>query len=155
MNEPRPNSPSLEAIVNVNSFSQGRTSHSTESDDGSVEDYDAFEHDPLTLTIEGKGRGTRETSASSASTLEDTVYQNIRPLAIGRPGLARLSSIPVTLNRLEGGHYLLTAEDEDLREVLRIGVERVSQGTTFKEASGNLFSGDKPIRSGNEKEQVQ
>ncbi|PMD44299.1 MBOAT family protein [Hyaloscypha variabilis F] len=50
-----------------------------------------------------------------------------------RPGPPRLKSIPVTLNKLnEKGRYILTADDDALREILRTGIEREKNPASAK-----------------------
>ena len=86
-----------------------------------------MEHDPTAVIPGGKGGGFEENNP--AQTLLErrakTSFQDIKPAVASRPGPTRLKSIPVTLNKLkEDGRYILTADDEDLREILRIGLER-------------------------------
>lgn len=103
---PRPGSPNAA----INAVASESTSES-----GSEEDYDAIQHDPATI-IEGSEGGGFEEKHQGVS------------LATPRPVATRLQSIPITLNRSgEKGKYVLTAEEEALKEVLRMSIERVGR----------------------------
>lgn len=92
-----------------------------ESED--IEDYDEQELDTSAI-IESHA----ENSRLSDNTIEDIAH------------LARVPSIPVKLVKTEkSGRYLLAAEDPDIRDILRKGLERDSQGTSFTRTQGAGF----------------
>jgi sterol O-acyltransferase len=100
------------------------------SESQSEEDYDALKHDPNTIVKSGKGGGfTSEANGNgtTSTSVVETSFQEIKSSSLKpRPSAARLKSIPVTLNKLEEkGRYILTADDDALRKILRIGIERV------------------------------
>jgi sterol O-acyltransferase len=103
-----------------------RRNSSADSTSGSAseEDYDAFRHDPMAVVAGGKGGGFENGTAAEAN--GSKTYESLKVPLNSRPGPARLKSIPVTLNKLkEKGRYILTADDDALREILRNGIERV------------------------------
>lgn len=97
------------------------------SESQSEEDYDALKLDPNTIVKGGKGGGFEANGKGTTGASVETSFQEIKSSSLKpRPGAARLKSIPVTLNKLqEKGRYILTADDDALREILRIGIERV------------------------------
>lgn len=106
------------------------------SNSGSEEDYDTLKHDPDTirggrkgeLTMDGVGGDTGLSSSletSSRSSSGEKLFEAIKSTNL-RPQPTRLKSIPVTLNKLqEEGRYVLTADDEALKKILKLGIERV------------------------------
>ena len=109
----------------------GRKGSDSTSNSGSEEDYDALKHDPGTVVRGGKGGGfASESLTDSGMTTPDPSatksYEAIKIQSKSRPLPPRLKSIPVTLNKLnEDGRYVLTADDEALAEILKMGIERV------------------------------
>ena len=100
----------------------------TPSEMSSEEDYDALQHDPGTIIRGGKGGGVEADTSRPSTPLVNgaKVFEDLQIGSKKRPGVTRLKSIPVTLNKLkERGKYILTADDTALREILRAGVERV------------------------------
>ena len=93
----------------------------------SEEDYDALRHDPGAVVTGGKGGGfVAETDNKTPDASGKILYEKIKVESNSMSGPARLKSIPVTLNKLkEKGRYILTADDEALRDILRVGIERV------------------------------
>ncbi|TAQ89374.1 hypothetical protein B7494_g2302 [Chlorociboria aeruginascens] len=86
------------------------------------EDYDSLRHDPRTIVDGGKGGGY---SGKRSSTSNPSYEELKTPKSLPKPNSSRLKSIPVTLNKLEeNGRYVLTADDDTLRELLKISVER-------------------------------
>ncbi len=103
----------------------------TPSEISSEEDYDAMQHDPGTILPGGKGGGVEVDASRPTTPLVNgaKTYEDLQIPSKKRPGVTRLKSIPVTLNKLkEKGKYILTADDGALREILRAGVERVRFG---------------------------
>ncbi|KAE9378053.1 hypothetical protein N431DRAFT_328731 [Stipitochalara longipes BDJ] len=80
----------------------------------------------MAVVAGGKGGGFE--GAANGNVVETNgskTYESLKGPTNSRPGPARLKSIPVTLNKLkEKGRYILTADDDALREILRIGIER-------------------------------
>jgi len=107
--------------------SRRNNSADSASESASEEDYDAIRHDPMAVVAGGKGGGFE--GAANGNGLETNgsqTYESLKVPKNSRPGPARLKSIPVTLNKLkEKGRYILTADDDALREILRTGIERV------------------------------
>ena len=124
-NPPRSLKLALDAAVE-----SGRSSSTdTASETASEEDYDALKHDPMAVVVGGKGGGFEADSDGKISpqSSSEKAYEELKvPKSKVRPGPTRLKSIPVTLNKLkEKGRYILTADDDALREILRMGIERV------------------------------
>lgn len=99
--------------------------------ESSEEDYDALKHDPTAVIVGGKGGGFDESEKSSGDSgilaNGSRTYEDIETVAKSKPMPPRLTSIPVTLNKLkEKGRYILTADDAALREILKLGIERVN-----------------------------
>ena len=118
---------SLKAVLESVADSRRESSGDTTSELSSEEDYDALKHDPEAIIAGGKGGGfVAETNGKTLDANKNKSYEEIKVPSRSRPGPTRLKSIPVTLNKLkEKGKYILTADDEALREILRIGIERV------------------------------
>ncbi|TVY75987.1 Sterol O-acyltransferase [Lachnellula suecica] len=89
------------------------------------EDYDALKHDPTAIVVGGKGGGFA-VEANGKEDVAQKSFEEIKASSVKRrPGATRLKSIPITLNKLqEKGRYILTADDDALKEILRIGMER-------------------------------
>ena len=105
----------------------------TASETASEEDYDAMKHDPSAVVAGGKGGGFTHGAKTpdTDKTYEELAVTSLKP---PRPGPPRLKSIPVTLNKLkEHGRYVLTADDDALREILKLGIERVRLLLLFTE----------------------
>ncbi|KAL5321793.1 hypothetical protein ACEPPN_009756 [Leptodophora sp. 'Broadleaf-Isolate-01'] len=104
-----------------------RDSSGYTTSDSSEEDYDALRHEPSAVIVGSKGGGFEKESIekSGLGINGNRTYEDIKTPAKSRPTPTRLKSIPVTLNKLsEKGRYILTADDEALREILRVGIER-------------------------------
>jgi sterol O-acyltransferase len=100
----------------------------TASETASEEDYDAMKHDPSAVVPGGKGGGFVAEKDEEKTTILDKTYEELkRSPSRSRHGAPRLKSISVTLNKLEGeqGRYVLIADDDALREILKVGIERV------------------------------
>lgn len=123
---------SMKAALNGNRKAEMRRDSSASdslASDASEENYDELKHDPTTVIVGAKGGGfVAEMSDSSTEAQKGKkTYQDVKSSSKSRPGPTRLKSIPVTLNRLrEKGKYILTADDESLRDILKAGMERVS-----------------------------
>ncbi|KAK2625274.1 hypothetical protein QTJ16_005643 [Diplocarpon rosae] len=97
--------------------------------DSSEEDYDALKHEPSAVVVGGKGGGFNENEKPLEE--PDTVshgkstYEDLKPRTKTGQFATRLKTIPVTLNKLkEKGRYILTADEQALREILKSGIER-------------------------------
>lgn len=135
-NPPRSLKTALDAVA---TDSRRNSSGDTQSET-SEEDYDNLKHDPAAVVGGGKGGGYEEVEASHSMPELNGIsnghsnangnglknYEALKTDTHKRPGVPRLKSIPVTLNKLkEKGRYILTADDEALREILKSGLERV------------------------------
>ncbi|KAH6674149.1 MBOAT, membrane-bound O-acyltransferase family-domain-containing protein [Halenospora varia] len=121
---------SLKAAFDAVGDSRRESLTDTASETASEEDYDSLKHDPAVLAEGAKGGGlVLETIGQSTVNSGAKSFGSIKTSSTkSRPGPARLKSIPVTLNKLkEKGRYILTADDDALREILRAGMERVKQ----------------------------
>ncbi len=159
-NPPRSMKAALDAVAASRRDSSG-SGDSGISDTASEEDYDSLKHDPMAVVVGGKGGGF-EADPNGSSTIElngngKKTYEEIAvvPKSKSGPGLTRLTSIPITLNRLrEKGRYILTADDEALREILRIGIERVSWDFSALSNSCSRSIGERPSICKKKTEQV-
>lgn len=128
---------SLKIALDAAATDSRRNSSGDTQSETSEEDYDNLKHDPAAVVGGGKGGGYEETQAShitpelngngysSSNGNGFKSYEALKTDTHKRPGTQRLKSIPVTLNRLkEKGRYILTADDEALREILKSGLER-------------------------------
>jgi sterol O-acyltransferase len=116
----------LKAALDAVADSRRDSSASTASESASEEDYDAFRHDPMAIVAGGKGGGFETTNRKASDANGSKTYELLTVSSDSRPSPTRLKSIPVTLNKLkEKGRYILTADNEALREILRTGIERV------------------------------
>lgn len=119
---------SLKKAIDGAAESRRAVSSDGGSESQSEEDYDALKHDPTAMVAGGRGGGFAE-ELNGKEVVNRTVeksFEEIKSSSKSRPGATRLKSIPITLNRLkEKGRYILTADDDALREILRIGIERV------------------------------
>lgn len=127
--------------------SSGRSSVVSSGSTASWEDYDALEVDPATVVEGAKGGGfDREATLmnhemeipSPGLGMNKKHFEALKPLAINtdRPSYQRRKSISTRLEKTDKkGRYLLTADDPELREILRRGVERESQGVDVKRRS--------------------
>jgi len=125
---PRSLKAALEAVTDSRSSTNGSD---TASETASEEDYDAMRHDPSAVVVGGKGGGfVAETHGARTPDVGKT-YEGVKaPSSKSRPAPIRLKSIPITLNKLtENGRYVLTADDDALREILKLGIERVYNAT--------------------------
>jgi sterol O-acyltransferase len=118
---PRSLKAALEAVTDSGRSTNGSD---TASETASEEDYDAMKHDPSAMVAGGKGGGFTHGTKTPDS---EKAYAELEPLSKkSRPGAPRLKSISVTLNKLkEHGRYVVTADDDALKEILKLGIERV------------------------------
>lgn len=85
------------------------------SESGNEEDYDSLQQTSTAVLQQATGDGLEEVSRGQKDNL-----------AV-RPAPTRLRSIPIVLDRLEEkGKYVLTADKNAIREILKMGLERVS-----------------------------
>jgi len=120
---PRSLKVALDAAALANSHSGATTPGST-----SEEDYDKLQHDPLTVVAGGKGGGFSHDQHDVTSYIEPNqepetgIHKSIR---------SRSTSIPVTLKKADQkGQYYLIADDAELKEILKMGYERVRSTNT-------------------------
>jgi sterol O-acyltransferase len=111
-------------------------SSSTTSD----EDYDIQRADPATLVEGSKGGGLEVEGAilPGRSSREDSRFEAIKPPFVDtdRPTFRRRKSIPVTLEKTDKkGRYILTADEPELRKILKQGIERDAGGAIKKRRS--------------------
>ncbi|RDW57990.1 hypothetical protein BP6252_13401 [Coleophoma cylindrospora] len=108
------------------------TSLDVVSDSASEEDYDALLHDPMTVKLGGKGGGYDVHSKGPAQDTDKEYDNSIAPTK-STPSLKKLKSVPVILKRsTENGRYILRADDETLRELLQLSVEREKNPASAK-----------------------
>ena len=118
---------SLKAALDATESRRDSSGYTTS--DSSEEDYDALKHEPSAVIVGSTGGGFEKDQVenSGLGINGNRTYEEIKVPIKSRPTPTRLKSIPVTLNKLnEKGRYILTADDEALREILRVGIERVS-----------------------------
>ena len=113
------------ALESVTDSGRSTNGSDTASETASEEDYDALKHDPSAVVAGGRGGGFVHDGARTPDT--GKTYGGVKsPSSKSRPRPTRLKSISVTLNKLtEHGRYVLTADDDALREILKVGIERV------------------------------
>lgn len=129
---------SLKYALDAAAKARGGSSTATASESASEEDYDALEHDPMTVVVGGKGGGFGgEFDSKPSESGSEKTYECLEvPTSQTRPAVKRLKSIPITLQKSnEKGRYVLTADDDELREILRIGIEREKNPTSAKRRS--------------------
>ncbi|PMD25227.1 MBOAT family protein [Hyaloscypha hepaticicola] len=77
------------------------------------------------MAVVAGGEGGGFENGTAAETNGSKTYELLKSPSNSRPSSARLKSIPVTLNKLkEKGRYILTADDDALRQILMSGIER-------------------------------
>lgn len=109
-----------------------RDSSGYATSESSEEDYDALKPEASAVIVGGKGGGFNAEAKPQAAANGTRTYEELKLPAKKRPVPSRLKSIPVTLNKLQGeGRYILTADDETLREILRDGIERACSAPRF------------------------
>ncbi|CZS88063.1 related to acyl-CoA cholesterol acyltransferase [Rhynchosporium graminicola] len=117
---------SLNAALEATNSRRDSSGYTTS--DNSEEDYDLLIHEPSAVIV-GSNRGggfeKDEVEKSGLGTNGNRTYEEIKSNVKPRPTPMRFKNIPITLNKLnEEGRYTLTADDEALREILRVGIER-------------------------------
>jgi hypothetical protein len=118
---------SLKVALDAAALVNGRSGETT-PDSTSEEDYDKLQHDPLTVVVGGKGGGFSGDRGGGASPTGLN-----KGLGAGRHTSRRsqstpphLTSIPITLKKADQkGQYYLIADDIELKEILKMGFERV------------------------------
>lgn len=135
---------SLKNALDAAAGSRGDSSSDAGTESQSEEDYDALRHDPNAIVVGGKGGGFAEEANGKGAVKQhvEKSFEEIKSASKSRPKASRLKSIPITLNRLqEEGRYILTADDDALKEILRIGIERV--GVSVGIMSDFLLTGNR------------
>lgn len=120
---PRSLKVALDAAALVNGHSGVTTPESA-----SEEDYDKLQHDPLTVVAGGKGGGFSHGQDDGASHVEPSIEPEtgLHKSRRSRSTPPNLTSIPVTLKKADQkGQYYLIADDTELKEILKMGFERV------------------------------
>jgi sterol O-acyltransferase len=126
---PRSLKVALDAVAPANGKS-GETTPDSE------EDYDKMQHDPLTVVVGGKGGGFDGARGGEASHtgLKQGLDAGQSKSRRSQSTPPHLTSIPVTLKKADQkGQYYLIADDAELKEILKMGFERVclSNNTLF------------------------
>lgn len=120
---PRSLKAALDAVALINGNSGEATPESA-----SEEDYDKLQHDPLTVVVGGKGGGfNRERGGESGNAeLRKLLDAGQHISRRDRSTPPNLTSIPITLKKAhQKGQYYLIADDAELKEILKVGFERV------------------------------
>lgn len=133
---PKPRS--LKAALDAATRDREKSGTDTTSDNASAseEDYDALAHDPMAVKLGGKGGGYGEGTSSNAHNNIEKTYEELKPPGKSRPPPGRRKSIPIILKKSsEKGKYLLRADDEALRNILRLSVEREKNPASAKRRS--------------------
>jgi hypothetical protein len=118
---------SLKVALDAAALANGRSGSAT-PDSASDEDYDKLQHDPLTVVAGGRGGGfTRESNGAASSIERNKGPENGQQKSRrSRSTPPNLMSIPVTLKKADQkGQYYLIADDAELKEILKMGFERV------------------------------
>jgi hypothetical protein len=118
---------SLKVALDAAALANGHSGAAT-PDSTSDEDYDKLQHDPLTVVAGGRGGGfTREGSGAAGSIERNKGPENGQQKSRrSRSTPPNLTSIPVTLKKADQkGQYYLIADDAELKEILKMGFERV------------------------------
>lgn len=124
---------SLKAAFDAAAAAQNSSGVSSGTESASEEDYDVLKQDPLALINQG-GRDNGISNAKSTSSPLGAQESNTTTRS--RPDPMRAKNIPITISKLnEKGKYILTADDKDLKEILRLGLERVNLAFLFTDRS--------------------
>jgi hypothetical protein len=120
---------SLKVALDAAALANGHSGVTT-PDSTSEEDYDKLQPDPLTIVAGGKGGGFNY-DQHDGTNHNGPSQEPEAGLQMSRRG--RSTSIPVTLKKADQkGQYYLIADDAELKEILKMGFERVrSIGTAF------------------------
>jgi hypothetical protein len=118
---------SLKVALDAAALANGHSGVTT-PDSTSEEDYDKLQHDPLTVLAGGKGGGFSLDQDDGASHIEPSTEPEtgLHKSRRSRSTPPKLKSIPVTLKKADQkGQYYLIADDAELKEILKMGFERV------------------------------
>lgn len=118
---------SLKVALDAAALANGH-SGATTPDSTSEEDYDKLQHDPLTVVAGGKGGGFSHDQQNGASHTESSrePKTGLHKSRRSRSTPPNLTSIPITLKKADQkGQYYLIADDAELKEILKMGIERV------------------------------
>lgn len=128
----------LKANVGAKDFAARSKSESAVNDgdsDDTIEDYDQLELDPDTLVANSRqsmDESMRPAGSDSGRRSSDMSRRQSEPGAEGEKGKRR-RSIAIKLEKTDKkGRYTLTADDPEVREILRKGLEREEQDTSGK-----------------------
>lgn len=116
---------SLQTALKAAELSRSQSNNSISSvASESSEDYDSIRPDPRTLVVGQGGGGLLGNEVQTPRVGSNKTFEEANTSA-QQPTL-RLQKIPVTLNETKKkGQYVLTADDDALRKILRRSVERV------------------------------
>ncbi|KAI9810397.1 MAG: acyl-CoA/sterol acyltransferase [Pycnora praestabilis] len=128
-------------------------SSTTRSSSESEEDYDALKIDPSTIVEGGRGGGleregalaapSRRKSSTGVANGTTSRWEALKPgrLDTSRHINQRRKSIQIKLEKTgQKGRYLLTADDPELREILRLGMEREASASSDQKKRHSRFS---------------
>nr|XP_023908651.1 probable sterol O-acyltransferase 1 [Quercus suber] len=128
----------VEVVQEENGVAQGVKSESQDPDvdsDGSLEDYDTLEVDPDTLVANSR-RGMSSSYRPSGSVMSTELNDEARTQAgsdVAGTAQSKRSSLHVRLAKTDTrGRYVLTADDPELQEILRKGLERENRDDSKK-----------------------
>jgi hypothetical protein len=123
---------SLKVALDAAALANGH-SGATTPDSASEEDYDRLQHDPLTVVAGGKGGGFSHDQDDGTGRIESSKgpETGLHKSRRSRSTPPNLTSIPVTLKKADQkGQYYLIADDTELKEILKMGFERVCSVNT-------------------------
>ncbi|KAK1811587.1 Sterol O-acyltransferase 2 (Sterol-ester synthase 2) [Friedmanniomyces endolithicus] len=114
---------------NPQATASGNESAVEDESDETIEDYDELQLDPDTLIANSRKSMSETYRPSLGVSMETNGQDRFKP---GRP--KKRNSIQIRLEKTDRkGRYVLTADDPEIREVLRRGIEREEQEMSGKQ----------------------
>ncbi|KAK0873153.1 Sterol O-acyltransferase 2 (Sterol-ester synthase 2) [Friedmanniomyces endolithicus] len=114
---------------NPQATASGNESAVEDESDETIEDYDELQLDPDTLIANSRKSMSEPYRPSLGVSMETNGQDRFKP---GRP--KKRNSIQIRLEKTDRkGRYVLTADDPEIREVLRRGIEREEQEMSGKQ----------------------